>query len=183
MESGPLLSPAFVDGMESFRALAAAYRGEAVEGLTPPKHPSLVNCAAALAGGEAIAIAGTQEAAATWKAWFDSSFPSIVLTTLEWPTSTARVKGLLHVRAGAVKSGVQLLKEAIRWSEDAGYAVEAALAQLQLAEILDARRHRFDSQARCAQIAPHRVGGAAGAGHPAAGPRVRRDLDGGAEPR
>jgi ATP/maltotriose-dependent transcriptional regulator MalT len=122
--------------MEGFRALAAAYRGEAVEGLMPPQQPSLVNCAAALAGGEAIAIAGSQEAAASWKAWFDANFPAIVRTTVEWPASTARVKGLLHVRAGAVKSGVQLLKEAIRWSEDAGYPVEAALAQLQLAEVI-----------------------------------------------
>jgi DNA-binding CsgD family transcriptional regulator len=135
-ETGEVIHPAFVDGMEGFRALAAAYRGEAVVGLAPPRQPTLVNCAAALAGGEAIAIAGSQEAAASWKAWFDASFPSIVRTTVEWPTSTARVKGLLHVRAGAVKSGVQLLREAIRWSEDAGYPIEAALAQLQLAEVI-----------------------------------------------
>jgi ATP/maltotriose-dependent transcriptional regulator MalT len=130
------LHPAFVDGMEAFRALASAYRGEPVEGLKPPRQPSLVNCAAALAGGEAIAIAGSQEAAATWKAWFDATFPAIVRTTVEWPVATARIKGLLHVRAGAVKSGVQLLKEAARWAEEAGYPVEAALAQLQLAEVL-----------------------------------------------
>jgi hypothetical protein len=72
-EGGATLHPAFTDGMEAFRALAGAYRGENVEGLTPPRQPSLVNCAAALAGGEAIAIAGSQEAAATWKAWFDAT--------------------------------------------------------------------------------------------------------------
>lgn len=135
-QASSTLHPAFVDGMEGFRALAAAYRGEAVEGLKPPRQPSLVNCAAALAGGEAIAIAGSQEAAATWKGWFDASFPSIVKTTVEWPVTTARIKGLLHVRAGAVKTGVQLLKDAARWAQDAGYPVEAALAQLQLAEVL-----------------------------------------------
>ena len=135
-EIGPRLSPAFLDGMEGFRALAGAYRGEPVDGLKPPRQPSLVNCAAALAGGEAIAIAGSQEAAATWKAWFDASFPSIVKTTAEWPVAAARVKGLLHVRAGAVKSGVQLLQEAAKWADEAGYPIEAALSRLQLAEVL-----------------------------------------------
>ncbi|MGE0228598.1 MAG: LuxR C-terminal-related transcriptional regulator [Dehalococcoidia bacterium] len=135
-DAGRTLHPAFVDGMDAFRALAGAYRGEPVEGLKPPRQPSLVNCAAALAGGEAIAIAGSQEAAATWKAWFDASFPSIVKTTAEWPVATARVKGLLHVRAGAVKSGIQLLQEAARWADEAGYPIEAALSRLQLAEVL-----------------------------------------------
>lgn len=130
------LHPAFVDGMDAFRALAGAYRGEPVDGLKPPRQPSLVNCAAALAGGEAIAIAGSQEAAATWKAWFDASFPAIVKTTAEWPVVAARVKGLLHVRAGSVKTGVQLLQEAARWADEAGYAIEAGLARLQLAEVL-----------------------------------------------
>lgn len=135
-EASRTLHPAFVDGMDAFRALAGAYRGETVEGLKPPRQPSLVNCAAALAGGEAIAIAGSQEAAATWKAWFDATFPSIVKTTAEWPVAAARVKGLLHVRAGAVKSGVQLLQEAAKWSDEAGYPIEAALSRLQLAEVL-----------------------------------------------
>jgi DNA-binding CsgD family transcriptional regulator len=130
------LHPAFVDGMGAFGALAAAYRGEPVEGLKPPRQPSLVNCAAALAGGEAVAIAGSQEAAASWKAWFDAAFPAIVRTTVEWPVATARIKGLLHVRAGAVKTGVQLLKEAARWADEADYPIEAALARLQLAEVL-----------------------------------------------
>ncbi|MEZ4552386.1 MAG: LuxR C-terminal-related transcriptional regulator [Dehalococcoidia bacterium] len=135
-ETSRTLYPAFIDGMDAFRALAGAYRGEPVEGLKPPRQPSLVNCAAALAGGEAIAIAGSQEAAATWKAWFDASFPSIVKTTAEWPVAAARVKGLLHVRAGAVKSGIQLLQEAARWADEAGYPIEAALSRLQLAEVL-----------------------------------------------
>ncbi|MFN8584843.1 MAG: helix-turn-helix transcriptional regulator [Dehalococcoidia bacterium] len=135
-EERQTLHPAFLDGMEGFRALAGAYRGEPVDGLKPPRQPSLVNCAAALAGGEAIAIAGSQEAAATWKAWFDASFPSIVKTTAEWPVAAARVKGLLHVRAGAVKSGVQLLQEAAKWADEAGYPIEAALSRLQLAEVL-----------------------------------------------
>ncbi len=135
-ECGATLHPAFIDGMEGFRALAGAYRGQAVEGLKPPRQPSLVNCAAALAGGEAVAIGGTQEMAAQWKAWFDARFPAIVRTTAEWPVGTARIKGLLHVRAGAVKSGVQLLKDAARWADEAGYPIEAGLARVQLAEVL-----------------------------------------------
>jgi DNA-binding CsgD family transcriptional regulator len=134
--SSPVIHPLFADGVEAFAALVAAYRHGDFEPLMTPQRVGLVNLPCIFAGIEAVAIAGSQDNAAEWKAWADAEMPPFVATALDWPVSLARIRGLLHVRAGSVPTGVRLLRDAIRWADDHEYAVEAALARLQLGEVL-----------------------------------------------
>jgi DNA-binding CsgD family transcriptional regulator len=135
-ELSPTIPPLFADGAEAFPALVDAYRRGSFEWLPTPQRVGLVNLPCVFAGIEAVAIAGSQDNAAEWKAWSDAEIPSLVMTALDWPVSLARIRGLLHVRAGSMQSGARFLRDAIRWADDHEYAVEAALARLQLGEVL-----------------------------------------------
>lgn len=158
-ELSAVIPPLFADGAEAFFALASAYRTGAIEWLPVPERVGLVNLPAIFAGIEAVAIAGTQDNAAAWKAWTDRSIPVWVMTSVDWPASLSRIRGLLHVRAGSVASGLRFLRAAARWSIEHDYAVEAALSKLQLGEVLshggvrsdrlgEARAMRADGWAR-----------------------------------
>jgi DNA-binding CsgD family transcriptional regulator len=140
--------PAVRAGLESFVALSAVERDpvRTVE-LMPPPAPSLLNLAAAFAGAEALAIAGEVEPSVGWLRWL-AALPSGVHTSLEWPVARWRVQGLLEVRLGDTRGGIASLRRAIQWSTSAGYELEAALAQLQLAEVMElgGRNPRLESR-------------------------------------
>ena len=146
----PELGPGFVDGSWLFSAFIAAMRGDEDEASPPvPDHLSLMNLGAVLAGMEAVAVAGRQSVAVEWLRWVDGHLPKEVETALEWPVSAARVRGLLMARAGDIQSGTVALREGLRWAKNAGYVVEQALGEVQLAELLAhggrmARRSSWD---------------------------------------
>lgn len=135
-------NPRFPSGLEPpanpFRDLVRAYEGSEGDGVTlpPPRFVTLGNLPVVLAGMEAVAIAGSQRAAAAWLDQTNGLLPSLVQSSIEWPVMAARVRGLLHVRAGALQAGAALLRRSIGLAEAAGNAVEAGLAQLQLSEVL-----------------------------------------------
>lgn len=116
-------------------ALIAAYRGEVMIPLELPAEASLFNLPAVLAMIEATAIAGAQADAQSWVRWCAANLPRRVETSLEWPVSRRRVEGLLRLRAGDVRGGVELLHGAVTWADQAGYPTEAAIAGVQLAEV------------------------------------------------
>src|SRR5690606_20087112 len=91
---------------------------------------------AALAGAEAVALAGTQSHAAQWLDWVAREVQPLVATLLEWPVSRARIQGMLAMRAGHHQSAKSAFKRAHDWAKDAGYAAEAGLALVQHAELL-----------------------------------------------
>lgn len=137
-ETAKVVSPGFTDGAGAFRALLAAYRGDTAGGeIRPPSQLGLTNVSAALAGLETVAIAGSQAEAAEWLASATERVPAHVRTSLEWPACLDRVVGLLRVRAGDLRGGVTALRRAIRWCDTAGYEVEARIARVQLAEVLE----------------------------------------------
>ncbi len=122
---------------ESFSALIDGYRQESVADCPhPPPALTLMSLPSALAGAEAVAIAGTQAEAVRWEQWLRSALPRHVRSTMEWPVSADRVRGLLQIRNGDRRGGVTSLRRSIRWSDAAGYNLEAALARVQLSEIL-----------------------------------------------
>lgn len=116
-------------------ALVAAYRGEVMIPTELPATVSLFNLPAVLAMIEATAIAGSQADAQRWVRWCVASLPPRVETSLEWPVSRRRVEGLLRLRAGDARGGVELLHAAVTWADRAGYPIEAAIAGVQLAEV------------------------------------------------
>ena len=63
--------------------------------LALPHAPTLLSVGNILASAEAVAIGGTFTAAADWLAWLDAEFPAHVRSSLEWPSSRARVESLL----------------------------------------------------------------------------------------
>ncbi len=56
--------------------------------------------------------------------------------------------GLLRVRAGSVRQAVRSFRDAIEWASKAGYEAEAALAQVQLAEVLSLSEVASSERAR-----------------------------------
>jgi ATP/maltotriose-dependent transcriptional regulator MalT len=90
-----------------------------------------------LAGLEVAAISGSQSRAADWLSWVAARVPVDVRTSLEWPVCIDRLLGLLGVRAGDLKGGIAALRRAIRWCDSTGYEIEAKIARLQLAEVLE----------------------------------------------
>ena len=145
-----VVSRGFVDGSWLFSAFIAAMRGDEDEASPPvPDHLSLLNLGAVLAGMEAVAVAGRQSVAVEWLRWVDGHLPKEVETALEWPVSAARVRGLLMARAGDIQGATVALREGVRWAKNAGYVVEQALGEVQLAELLAhggrmARRSSWD---------------------------------------
>jgi DNA-binding CsgD family transcriptional regulator len=127
----------FLDGSAVMEVIATrtSAPNEEVE-LAPPRMLTLGNLGLALAGIEEAAVRGTPSTAAQWFAWTARCMPREVRTSLEWPVSRDRVEGLLRVREGDLKAGVGLLRDAVRWCDEAGYSVEGAVARVQLAEVL-----------------------------------------------
>ncbi|MDA0364793.1 MAG: LuxR C-terminal-related transcriptional regulator [Chloroflexi bacterium] len=132
----PRLMPGYAKTLPYLGALVSAYQSSS-EYVTPPDPPpvTLQTISGLLAGGEAVAIAGTQRDAVQWLDVLERGMPRGVATALEWPVSRDRVIGLLRARAGSVREAVRAFREAIHWAGQAGYDSEAALAQVQLAEV------------------------------------------------
>jgi ATP/maltotriose-dependent transcriptional regulator MalT len=153
--------------IDAFRHLVIAYQDEdEVAHLPTPPSVTLLNLASVLAGMEAVAIAGTQSEAVRWHRWVEAHLPSHVETCMEWPVSVRRVRALLLARTGDVKRATTLMREAVAWADEKDYRAEAAIARLQLAELLAASpttssqrewsrtRHAGREQARALGI-PH----------------------------
>ncbi len=134
--------PGTVDGADAYEWIAGACRpGESMFPLPTPHHVSLVNLGSALAGMEAVAVAGSQSTAGQWHRWATGLVPPHVRTSLEWPVARDRVTGLLHVRAGDTRAGISSFREGIRWADEAGYDIEAGMGRVQLAEVLALGEH------------------------------------------
>lgn len=133
---------AHVDDVNGFEALYEAVfepNGTGSHEIEPPRSVHLLNLAAVLAAGEAVALNGSQALGAVWYEWFQSHVGSHVATCLEWPVSRARIQALLALRAGNERAAKRGLEQAVAWAEAANYPVELAVARVQLAEFL---RHR-----------------------------------------
>ena len=140
-ELRPMMSPGFADGAHTYKALIRALGYvELIDHLDTPDDVTLLNLSAALAGAEAVAIAGSQAEAVRWRRWTERMLPQHVTTALEWPASASRVLGLLSVRNGDVRRGVRLMRKAIHWAASAGYRLECGIARVQLAEVLSLQR-------------------------------------------
>jgi ATP/maltotriose-dependent transcriptional regulator MalT len=128
-----------IDGFEMLlmALLERADGGRA--GLHPPQSVHLLNLPSTFAAAEAVALDGSQSAAAAWYQWFESRLPAAVLTSMEWPVSRWRLQALLALRAGNERAAKRDLEHAVQWAADAAYPVEFATAQVQLSELL---RHR-----------------------------------------
>ena len=128
-----------VDGFELLFATVVERPEPLLAGIEPPRSVHLLNLAAVLAAGEAVATDGSQVVAASWYHWFETDLPPQVRTSLEWPVSRWRIQALLALRAGNERAAKRNLERAVEWSKAADYPVELAIAQVQLAELL---RHR-----------------------------------------
>lgn len=117
---------------------ARAGGGETPVRCMPPNGVTLAKLPAALAGAEAVALAGSQALAHRWLRWIQDELPPLVRTSLEWPVSRARVTALLALRAGSIRVADAAFAEAVEWSRAADYPCELALAKVQWAEF---RRH------------------------------------------
>ena len=134
-DSRSLFGENTVEG-NAFCSLIDALRGRDAGDLDPPATVTLVNLPAVLCAMEAVAIGGTQSAAGKWLRWSEQAVPPHVLTSLEWPVLLMRVRGLLQVRAGSLRSAVRSLRDAASWGDKHDYRLESALARSQLAEVL-----------------------------------------------
>jgi DNA-binding CsgD family transcriptional regulator len=135
--------------LANYRAFVSAWRvtDERAPSLDPPR-PTLVNLGGLLSAAEAVAIAGTQRDAVKWLNWIERTVSPEVRTSLEWPVARDRVLGLLRVRAGSVREAVRAFRDAIDWASRAGYTTEAALSQVQLAEVLSLSQIASSERAR-----------------------------------
>ncbi len=129
-----MISP---ESCDPFRALLTAVDGGGVALQLPaPTGIHLGNLGAVLAGAEAVGIAGSQAEAVSWHEWLVNSMPARIMTSLEWPVSRLRIQGLVALRAGDMRAARRDIEQAIGWAEGANYPIERALAQVQLAELL-----------------------------------------------
>jgi DNA-binding CsgD family transcriptional regulator len=134
-----------VNGFETlYEAAFEPALGATLE-IKPPQSVHLLNLAAVLAAGEAVALCGSQSSAVQWHEWFQSSLGGHVKTCLEWPVARARIQALLALRAGNERAAKQGLEQAVAWAEAADYPVELAVARVQLSELL---RHRSTGSER-----------------------------------
>lgn len=112
--------------------------GLEVQGLPscpPPATVSLNTLGAWLAQAETVAMRGTQQAAGEWLGGLDAAIPAHVFSSLEWPVSVLRLKGLLALRAGMIRRAKSDLEDAVDWSRSAGSLPEEGLSLLQLGEL------------------------------------------------
>lgn len=118
-------------------ALCAAVDGAGAARVPlPAPELSLFRLGSVLIAGEAVALGGSREDAASWYEWFGDHWPVHVLRGLTWPVLAQRVRGLLGCRAGDLDAGIRWMADAIAVADRIGSPVEAALARVQLAELL-----------------------------------------------
>ncbi len=170
-----VVPPVFKAGPEGFQAAVGAYLDRrAPPESEPPTRLTLFTLDSTLAMAEAVAIGGSQQQAVTWARWFEEVWPERVVTTLGWPAVVLRVRALLHARAGDTPAAVRLLRGAIRWADGHGYSVEAAIARIQLAELLShtpstTARREWEDVRRAGRLSARAVGvDASAAAHAAA---------------
>lgn len=129
--------PAFCGRSEALTAALQALEGHGrIDIDVPTADLTLFGVAPVLASAEAVAIGGTQQAAADWVDWFDRAWPVHVLRAPSWPVLAQRVRALLACRAGDVAAGLRWMELAIQVADRIGSPVEAAIARVQYAELL-----------------------------------------------
>ncbi len=121
-----------------FRAFVEAYfeATPVVDLQLPPQVPSILMLSGVLASAEAVAIGGSQSAAADWLRWLQNDLSPRVATSLEWPACRLRVEGLLLLRLGREREAVTRMQDSIACCEERGDLVQAAIGQVQLSEAL-----------------------------------------------
>lgn len=130
------LGNAAVGQVDQFAAAAngVANGMESITGAPPPLI-HLNNLGATLAEAEAVALRGSQRAAGEWSDALASALPDSVESSMEWPLSVARIRGLLALRAGDARAARNGLQRALDWSRAVGFGTEEALSRLQLGEL------------------------------------------------
>jgi DNA-binding CsgD family transcriptional regulator len=103
--------------------------------LQPPHDVTLPSLATSLAAANAIALGGTIQEARIWLTWVKGLERRGIESSLEWPVSRSRIEALLELRAGNLQSARAALHRARVRTAESGYAVEAAIAELQLQQI------------------------------------------------
>ena len=88
-----------------------------------------------LAGGEAAITQGVAATGSPFLDWTAHCHDRGIVTAVEWPALVDRVAALHAVQAGKYPLAVRRFLSAVEQAEVMGYRLEAALAQLQLAEI------------------------------------------------
>lgn len=121
------------EGLAAFRS-ALLEEGHCVD-LQLPQAPTLLSVGNILASAEAVAIGGTFSAAADWLVWLDGELPAHVRSSLEGPSSRARVEGLLWLRVGRRERARELFELAVERSAAREDTIEAELARAQCAAI------------------------------------------------
>ena len=128
------MSPGFRDGVEAFRAFVEASAGIELVRIFPPAATTLVTLPAILAGAEAAALGGTRGDSAAWQEVLDR-LPSRVTTSLEWPSSVARLRALLALRSDDLAGAARWMRVAAREAARRGAPLEVALAAVQLDQL------------------------------------------------
>ncbi len=150
------VEPAARDGATAFAAVTRAYSSGALASPhQPPSHLSLHNLGSALAGLEAVALAGSDEQVERWLEWYDATWPEHVVTSLEWRASAPRLRGLLLLRLGRLDEALECLDAAI---ERPVSTIEGDIAELQRFELTDPehpRRAAIWERLAVAGVAPH----------------------------
>ena len=126
---------------QAWRALVSAefeLAGDLLPLGEPPRKTSTLNLGAYLAAAMATALAGSARDAEAWRTWTRKLADDGILSSLEFPVAIARIEGLLALRLGEPKKARRLLRIAADWAQGAGYRLEAAIAQVQWAEISSA---------------------------------------------
>ncbi len=131
-----LAPPALGQPRRAFEALVVALDGGRAPPLECPEQPSLLNLSSVLAAAEAVAVGGSQEDAVRWTRWLDGRLPDSIESCPDWPVSVHRIRALLAARAGDVRHGVARMRLAVAWADAARQPVEAAIARVQLAELI-----------------------------------------------
>ncbi len=130
------LNPGHAEGLPRLMEVARVGAEDVAGTLAPPAEVTLVNLPSVLAAMEVVATRGVQEQAVQWARWAADRLPQHVRTSIEWPASRDRVQALLLVRIGNERAGIAMMERAARWTRNAGYAIEAALCDVQLSVLL-----------------------------------------------
>ncbi len=134
---GERMNPIWKSGIPAYRAARDAWFEDGEEAPFPPPPPavSAITLPAALAGLNASSQAGSQDDAVLWRRWADASLPPHIQSSLGWPVSVDRLIALSDVRLGRATNAKRRFERAARWADAGGYAIERAIALLQLAEL------------------------------------------------
>ena len=137
LESRSDAGDADLDPSDTFRAHHCLQFNPADSTVTiePPPSAHLLNLPSILAGGEAVAVGGSQALAMRWLTWLGEHLPPHIETSLEWPVSRVRIEALLALRCADLHRADGLLERAAVWAELAGYPCELAIARVQRAEL------------------------------------------------